>query len=338
MIKEAIVKIVDKQDLTYDEAYTVITEIMSGETTPTQNAAFLAALSTKSTKAETIEEITGCAAAMRDKATKLVHNLDVMEIVGTGGDNAHSFNISTTTAIVCAAAGLKIAKHGNRAASSDCGTADCLEALGVNINLEPEKCLELLEKVGFCFFFAQKYHTSMKYVGGIRKELGIRTVFNILGPLTNPASPQRQLLGVYDPSLVEPLAQVLMKLGVKKGMVVYGQDKLDEISLCAPTTVSEFRDGWFRTYEITPEQFGFERCTREDLRGGKPAENAEITRSILSGEKGHRRNAVLLNAGAALCIGEKAETLADGIKLAAEIIDSGKAMETLEKLIGLSNL
>lgn len=337
MIKEAIVKIVDKQDLTYDEAYTVITEIMSGETTPTQNAAFLAALSTKSTKAETIEEITGCAAAMRDKATKLVHKLDVMEIVGTGGDNAHSFNISTTTAIVCAAAGLRIAKHGNRAASSDCGTADCLEALGVNINLEPEKCLELLEKVGFCFFFAQKYHTSMKYVGGIRKELGIRTVFNILGPLTNPASPQRQLLGVYDPSLVEPLAQVLMKLGVKKGMVVYGQDKLDEISLCAPTTVSEFKDGWFRTYEITPEQFGFERCTREDLRGGKPAENAEITRSILSGEKGHRRNAVLLNAGAALCIGEKAETIADGIKLAEEIIDSGKAMETLEMLIELSN-
>ena len=338
MIKEAIVKIVDKQDLTYDEAYTVITEIMSGETTPTQNAAFLAALSTKSTKAETIEEITGCAAAMRDKATKLTHNLDVMEIVGTGGDNAHSFNISTTTAIVCAATGLRIAKHGNRAASSDCGTADCLEALGVNINLEPEKCLELLEKVGFCFFFAQKYHTSMKYVGGIRKELGIRTVFNILGPLTNPASPQRQLLGVYDPSLVEPLAQVLMKLGVKKGMVVYGQDKLDEISLCAPTTVSEFKDGWFRTYEITPEQFRFERCTRVDLRGGKPAENAEITRSILSGEKGHRRNAVLLNAGAALCIGEKAETIADGIKLAEEIIDSGKAMETLEMLIELSNL
>ena len=337
MIKEAIVKIVDKQDLTYDEAYTVITEIMSGETTPTQNAAFLAALSTKSTKAETIEEITGCAEAMRDKATKLTHNLEVMEIVGTGGDNAHSFNISTTTAIVCAAAGLRIAKHGNRAASSDCGTADCLEALGVNINLEPEKCLELLEKVGFCFFFAQKYHTSMKYVGGIRKELGIRTVFNILGPLTNPASPQRQLLGVYDPSLVEPLAQVLMKLGVKKGMVVYGQDKLDEISLCAPTTVSEFKDGWFRTYEITPEQFGFERCTREDLRGGKPAENAEITRSILSGEKGHRRNAVLLNAGAALCIGEKAETIADGIKLAEEIIDSGKAKETLEMLIELSN-
>lgn len=337
MIKEAIVKIVDKQDLTYDEAYEVITEIMSGETTPTQNAAFLAALSTKSTKAETIEEITGCAAAMRDKATKLEHHLDVMEIVGTGGDGAHSFNISTTTAIVCAAAGVKIAKHGNRAASSDCGTADCLEALGVNINLEPEKCLELLEKVGFCFFFAQKYHTSMKYVGGIRKELGIRTVFNILGPLTNPASPQMQLLGVYDRSLVEPLAQVLMKLGVRKGMVVYGTDKLDEISLCAPTVIAEFSDGWFRTSEITPEQFGFERCTREDLLGGTPQENAEITRSILRGTKGHRRNAVLMNAGAALCIGGKAETIADGIKLAEEVIDSGRAAETLEKLIEISN-
>ena len=337
MIKEAIVKIVDKQDLTYDEAYTVITEIMSGETTPTQNAAFLAALSTKSTKAETIEEITGCAAAMRDKATRLEHSMDLMEIVGTGGDGAHSFNISTTTAIVCASAGLKIAKHGNRAASSSCGTADCLEALGVNINLEPAKCLELLEKVGFCFFFAQKYHTSMKYVGSIRKELGIRTVFSSLGPLTNPASPQRQLLGVYDQSLVEPLAQVLMKLGVRKGMVVYGQDKLDEISLCAPTTVAEFADGWFRTAEITPEQFGFERCKREDLLGGVPAENAAITKTVLAGEKGHKRNAVLLNAGAALYIGDKAATMEEGVKLAAELIDSGKAAETLEKLIELSN-
>lgn len=337
MIKEAIVKIVDKQDLSYDEAYTVITEIMSGETTPTQNAAFLAALSTKSTKSETIEEITGCAAAMRDKATKVEHNLDVMEIVGTGGDGAHSFNISTTTAIVCAAAGMKIAKHGNRAASSACGTADCLEALGVNINLEPEKCVELLEKVGFCFFFAQKYHTSMKYVGGIRKELGIRTVFNILGPLTNPASPKRQLLGVYDSSLVEPLAQVLMKLGVNKGMVVFGQDKLDEISLSAPTTISEFKDGWFKTYEITPEKFGFERCTKEDLKGGTPEENAAITRAILGGEKGHKRNAVLMNAGAALYIGDMADSIADGVKLAAEIIDSGKATKTLEELIRVSN-
>lgn len=337
MIKEAIVKIVDKMDLTYDEAYEVMSEIMSGNTSATQNAAFLAALSTKSTKSETIDEITGCAQAMRNAAIKVENDLDLLEIVGTGGDGSHSFNISTTTAIVCAAAGLKVAKHGNRAASSSCGTADCLEALGVNINLEPEKCIELLEQVGFCFFFAQKYHTSMKYVGPIRKELGIRTVFNILGPLTNPASPKRQLLGVYDRSLVEPLAQVLMKLGVQNGMVVYGQDKLDEISLSAPTYISEFKNGWYRSFEIKPEDFGFERCTKDDLKGGAPAENAAITRAVLSGEKGHKRNAVLLNAAAALCIGEKADSIADGIKLAEEIIDSGKAMETLEKLIALSN-
>lgn len=337
MIKEAIIKIVDKQDLTYDEAYTVINEIMSGETTPTQNAAFLAALSTKSTKAETIEEITGCAAAMRSHAIKVENDMDLLEIVGTGGDGAHSFNISTAAAIVSAAAGLKIAKHGNRAASSDCGTADCLEALGVNINLEPERCIALLKEIGFCFLFAQKYHTSMKYVGAIRKELGIRTVFNILGPLTNPAKPKRQLLGVYDESLVEPLTQVLMKLGVNRGMVVFGQDKLDEISLSAPTTVSEFADGKYKIYEITPEQFGLERCRKSDLAGGAPKENAAIVRSILSGEKGHRRNAVLMNAGAAIYIGEKVSSLADGIKLAGEVIDSGKAMGTLEKLINLSN-
>ena len=337
MIKEAITKIVCKEDLTYDEAYAVISEIMSGETTPTQNAAFLAALSTKSTKSETIEEITGCAAAMRDKATKFENDMDLLEIVGTGGDGSHSFNISTTAAIVTAAGGVKVAKHGNRAASSSSGTADCLEALGVNIDLSTDKCRELLENVGFCFFFAQKYHTSMKYVGPIRKELGFRTVFNILGPLTNPASPKRQLLGVYDGSLVQPLAQVLMKLGVNKGMVVYGQDKLDEISMAAPTTVAEFYDGWFKTAEIAPEQFGFERCTHEDLKGGSPEENAEITRRILAGEKGHKRNAVLMNAGAALYIGDKAHDLAGGIKLAAEIIDSGKAEETLKKLIELSN-
>lgn len=337
MIKEAIVKIVDKQDLSYDEAYKVITEIMSGETTPTQNAAFLSALSTKSTKAETIDEITGCAAAMRDAAMKFENDLDLLEIVGTGGDNAHSFNISTTAAIIIAASGIMVAKHGNRAASSLSGTADCLEALGVNIDLDPEKCRELLENVGFCFFFAQKYHTSMKYVGPIRKELGIRTVFNILGPLTNPSNPSHHLLGVYDRSLVEPVANVLMKLGSKNGMVVFGTDKLDEISLSAPTAVCEYKDGWLKTYEITPEQFGFERCTKDDLKGGTPAENAAITRAILSGEdKGHKRNAVLLNAGAAIYIGGKASSMEDGVKLAAELIDSGKAVETLDKLISLS--
>ena len=338
MIKEAIVKIVDKQDLTYDEAYQVVKEIMNGQTTATQNAAFLAALSTKSTKAETIEEITGCAAAMRDAATKFENDLDLLEIVGTGGDNAHSFNISTTSAFVIASAGIKVAKHGNRAASSLSGTADCLEALGANISLEPEKCRELLDKVGFCFFFAQKYHTSMKYVGPIRKELGIRTVFNILGPLTNPSAPKHHLLGVYDRSLVEPVAEVLMKLGSRSGMVVYGNDKLDEISLSSSTSVCEYKDGWMKNYEITPEQFGFERCTKDDLLGSTPEENAAITRGILSGEiKGHKRNTVLLNSGAAIYIGGKAASMEEGIKLAGELIDSGKALETLERFVSLSN-
>lgn len=333
MIKEAIVKIVDKQDLTYDEAYSVINEIMSGETTQVQNAAFLAALSTKSTKAETIEEISGCAAAMRDHALKVEHDMELTEIVGTGGDGAHSFNISTTSALVAAAGGVKVAKHGNRAASSNCGTADCLEALGVNLDQSPERCVELLKEVGICFFFAQKYHTSMKYVGAIRKELGIRTVFNILGPLTNPASPSRQLLGVYDASLVEPLARVLYSLGVKQGMVVYGQDKLDEISLSSATSVCEFRDGEYKSYEICPEDFGLTRCDKEDLKGGSPEENAKIVRAVLGGEKGPRRDVVLMNAGAALYISGKAESLEAGVRLAAELIDSGAAMRKLEEFV-----
>ncbi len=337
MIKEAIVKIVNKEDLTYDEAYTVMNEIMSGVTSPTQNAAFLAALSTKSARAETTEEIAGCASAMRDHSLKVETDMDLLEIVGTGGDNSHSFNISTTSALVAAAGGIKVAKHGNRAASSKCGTADCLEALGVNIMQSPEKCIELLHEVGMCFFFAQMYHSSMKYVGAIRKELGFRTVFNILGPLTNPASPKMQLLGVYDEYLVEPLAQVLINLGVKRGMVVYGQDKLDEISMSAPTTVCEFKDGWFKTYVITPEDFGFGRCRKSYLVGGSPEENAKITLDILKGEKSHKRNAILLNAGAALYIGGKAETMKEGVSLAANLIDSGKALETLNKFIEVSN-
>lgn len=337
MIKEAIVKIVNKEDLTYDEAYAVMNEIMRGETTPTQNAAFLAALSTKSTRAETIDEIAGCASAMRDHAVKVKTDMELFEIVGTGGDNAHSFNISTTSALVAAAGGMKVAKHGNRAASSLCGTTDCLEALGVNIRQSPDKCCELLHEVGMCFFFAQEYHTSMKYVGAIRKELGFRTVFNILGPLTNPASPSLQLLGVYDEYLVEPLARVLNNLRVKRGMVVYGQDKLDEISLSAATTVCEFKDGWYNTYTITPEEFDFERCKKSDLTGGTPEENAKITRALLRGETGHKRNAVLMNAGAALYIGGKSHTVKEGVALAAELIDSGKALETLNLLIEISN-
>ncbi|MGN0556999.1 MAG: anthranilate phosphoribosyltransferase [Acutalibacteraceae bacterium] len=336
MIKEAIVKIVNKEDLTYDEAYAVMNEIMSGETTATQNAAFLAALSAKSAKAETTDEIAGCAAAMRAHAVKVETDMELFEIVGTGGDNANSFNISTTSAFVAAAGGMKVAKHGNRAASSQCGTADCLEALGADIEQSPEKCVELLREVGICFFFAQKYHTSMKYVGAIRKELGFRTVFNILGPLTNPGSPTMQLLGVYDEYLVEPLARVLVSLGVRRGMVVYGQDRLDEISLSAPTAICEIRDGWYRSSVITPEDFGFERCTKADLRGGTPQENAQITRAVLGGEKGHKRNAVLMNAGASLYIGGKAESMKDGVALAAELIDSGKALKTLDRFIEIS--
>ena len=337
MIKEAIAKIVNKGDLSYDEAYAVMNEIMNGESSATQNAAFLAALSTKSARAETTDEIAGCAAAMREHATPVKSDYDLFEIVGTGGDNAQSFNISTTSALVAAAGGVKVAKHGNRAASSKCGTADCLEALGVNIDQSPEKCLELLDEVGMCFFFAQKYHTSMKYVGAIRKELGFRTVFNILGPLTNPGSPKLQLLGVYDDYLVEPLAQVLINLGVRRGMVVYGMDKLDEISLSSPTKVSEIKDGWYKTYIIKPEDFGFETCTKDELKGGTPEENAKITRDILSGAKGPKRDAVLLNAGASLYIGGKADSFKAGVELAASLIDSGKATETLNRFIEVSN-
>ena len=337
MIKEAIVKIVNKEDLTYDEAYQVMNEIMSGETSQTQNAAFLAALSTKSARAETTDEIAGCAAAMRDHATRVDTGMDGFEIVGTGGDNAHSFNISTTSAIVAAAGGVKVAKHGNRAASSKCGTADCLEALGVNIQQDPDKCVELLNEAGMCFFFAQKYHSSMKYVGAIRKELGFRTVFNILGPLTNPGSPKMQLLGVYDEYLVEPLAQVLVSLGVNRGMVVYGMDKLDEISMSCETKVCEIKDGWYKTYIIKPEDFGFERCSKEELVGGTPEENAKITRDILAGAKGPKANAVLLNAGASLYIAGKAESFKAGVELAEKLINSGKATETLEKIIEVSN-
>lgn len=339
MIKEAIIKLVNKGDLTYDEAKQVMLEIMKGETTATQNAAFLAALSTKSTKAETIDEISGCAEAMRSLATPVPHpGMEVMEIVGTGGDGAHSFNISTTSAFVVAAAGVKVAKHGNRAASSLCGTADCLEALGVNINQTPEKALEMLEKTNFCFLFAQKYHAAMRFVGPIRKELGFRTVFNILGPLTNPAKPEYFLLGVYDEYLVEPLAKVLASLGVKKAAVVYGQARLDEISPVGPTTICELRDGYYRTTVIRPEDFGMTSGNKEELVGGVPEVNAQITRDILSGKtQGTRRNAVLLNAGTALFTAGRAETIADGIQLAARMIDSGKAMETLEKCIAVSN-
>ena len=332
MIREAIFKLVDKQDLTYDEAYAVINEIMSGDTTPVQTAAFLSALSTKSTKSETIDEIAGCAAAMRSHATKVDYDKPVLEIVGTGGDKAGSFNISTTAALVIAAGGAKVAKHGNRAASSKSGTADCQEALGVNIEQSPELCKRLLDEVGMCFFFAQKYHTAMRYVGPIR------TVFNILGPLTNPATPEKMILGVYDESLVEPLARVLTSLGVKDGMVVYGQACLDELSTACPTTVCEFHGDDYYSYVLTPEELGMKRCTKADLEGGTPEENAQITRDILSGkDQGPKRDTVLLNAAAGLYIAGIVPSLKDGVAKAAELIDSGKAAETLEAYIRVSN-
>lgn len=334
MIREAIIQLAEKQDLSYQVAESVVDEIMSGETTPVQTSAFLSALAMKG---ETIEEISGCAHGMRKHALQLKHDFPVLEIVGTGGDRSNSFNISTTSSLVISAAGVPVAKHGNRAASSQCGAADVLEALGVNIAIPVEQSEKLLKEIGICFLFAQKYHTSMKYVGPVRKELGIRTVFNILGPLTNPAGATMQVMGVYSEEMVIPLANVLSKLGVDRGMVVYGQDGLDEISMSAPTTVCEIRNGEFQSYVITPEQFGLTRCTKEELTGGTPEENARITREILDGKKGAKRDAVLLNAGAALYVAGVAPTMEAGMKLAAETIDSGKAKEKLEMFIKASN-
>ena len=335
MIKEAIIKLTKKQDLAYAEAEAVMDEIMSGQATPVQMSAYLTALALKG---ETIDEITASAAGMRAHCIKLLHNLDVLEIVGTGGDGSNSFNISTTSSLVIAAGGVPVAKHGNRAASSKSGAADVLEALGVKITLTPERSAEILKKINICFLFAQNYHIAMKYVAPIRKELGIRTVFNILGPLSNPAGANMELMGVYDQSLVEPLAQVMANLGVNRGMVVYGQDSLDEISMCAPTSVCEIRDGKFTSYEITPEQFGYERCEKGALTGGTPAENAEITKAILKGEeKGPKRQAVCLNAGTALYIAGKAASIEEGVKLAESLIDSGAALKKLEEFVEETN-
>lgn len=335
MIKEAIIKLSKKQDLAYAEAEAVMDEIMSGQATPVQMSAYLTALALKG---ETIDEITASAAGMRAHCIKLLHNLDVLEIVGTGGDGSNSFNISTTSSLVIAAGGVPVAKHGNRAASSKSGAADVLEALGVKITLTPERSAEILKKINICFLFAQNYHIAMKYVAPIRKELGIRTVFNILGPLSNPAGANMELMGVYDQSLVEPLAQVMANLGVNRGMVVYGQDSLDEISMCAPTSVCEIRDGKFTSYEITPEQFGYERCEKGALTGGTPAENAEITKAILKGEeKGPKRQAVCLNAGATLYIAGKAASIEEGVKLAESLIDSGAALKKLEEFVEETN-
>ena len=331
MIKEAILKLSAKTDLSYEEAEQVMHEIMEGKASQVQMAAYLTALSMKG---ETTDEICASAAGMRAHCIKLLHDRDAVEIVGTGGDGANSFNISTTAAIVLASGGVPVAKHGNRAASSKSGAADVLEALGVNIELPPERAAELLDRIDICFLFAQNYHIAMKYVAPIRRELGIRTVFNILGPLSNPAGARRELMGVFDETLVEPLAHVMAKLGVVRGMVVYGMDRLDEISMCAPTRVCEIRDGWFQSYEITPEMFGYKRCEKNALAGGTPEENADITREILKGaQRGARRNAVCLNAGAALMIAEKVRSMEEGVRMAEDLIDSGRALRKLDEFI-----
>lgn len=335
MIGEAIIKLSKKQDISYEMARDVMNEIMSGEASDVQKSAYLTALSMKG---ETIEEITGSAEAMRNHALPVNHGMEVLEIVGTGGDGSNSFNISTTASLIIAAAGVPVAKHGNRAASSKSGAADCLEALGVNISIEPEKAAELLREAGICFLFAQKYHTAMKYVGPIRKELGIRTVFNILGPLTNPAKASMQVMGVYDESLLEPMAKVLSNLGVKKGMVVYGQEKLDEISICGPTSICCFKEGKTQMSTITPESVGLKCGAKGELLGGTPAENAAITKAILEGrERGAKRDAAVINAAAALFVAGKADSLAKAVKLAEETIDSGKALSKLEQFVMLSN-
>ena len=335
MIREAILKLARREDLSYTEAEQVMNEIMSGEASPVQMSSYLTALSMKG---ETIEEITASAAGMRAHCIRLLHDMDVLEIVGTGGDGANSFNISTTSSLVIAAAGIPVAKHGNRAASSRCGAADVLEALGVCITLPQERSTRMLHDIGICFLFAQNYHIAMKYVAPIRKELGIRTVFNILGPLSNPAGANMELMGVYEETLVEPLARVMKNLGVTRGMVVYGQDRLDEISMSAPTSVCEIRNGAFHSYQITPEQFGYTRCEKEELQGGDPKENAQITRDILSGkDQGAKRQAVCLNAGAAIYITGKVATMEEGVRMAECLIDTGKAMEKLEAFIRESN-
>lgn len=334
MIQQAIQTIVEGKDLGYEVAEQVMDEIMSGTASEIHIGAFLTGLRMKG---ETIEEITACAAGMRKHCTRLLHEKDVLEIVGTGGDEANTFNISTTSSIVVSAAGIPVAKHGNRGVSSKSGAADVLEALGVNIEISPEHSTKVLEEMNLCFMFAQKYHTAMRFVAPVRKALGIRTVFNILGPLANPAGANMEVMGVYEEGLVEPLAKVLMNLGVKRGMVVYGQDKLDEISLSAPTTCCEIRDGKISSYIIHPEELGLSLCKKEELVGGNPKENAQITRDILSGVKGPKRDAVLLNSAACIYLAKDGLTLKDAVQVAEELIDSKKALRQLERFIELTN-
>lgn len=335
MIKEAISLLVKRNDLTTEMMTAVMEEIMTNEATDAQKASFLTALAMKG---ETIDEITAAAKVMRSHCERFLNDMDVLEIVGTGGDGSNTFNISTLSAIVASAAGIPVAKHGNRAASSKCGTADCLEALGVKIDIAPALSAQLLKDIDICFLFAQKYHTAMRFVGGVRKEMGIRTLFNILGPLANPAGANMQLLGVYSEDLIEPLAHVLCNLGVKRAMVVYGTDSIDELSLSAPTKVCEFRGNNFKTYEITPEQYGFKRCAKEDLVGGTPEDNAKIALDILNDQPGPKLDAVLLNAGAAIYIASDNITMEDAIAKARVLIESGAAKKQLETFIEKTNV
>ena len=334
MIKEAILKVYQNNDLTYDEAYQTMDEIMSGEASEVQMSSYLTAMSMKG---ETIEEITASAQAMRSHCTRLLNDREVLEIVGTGGDGSNTFNISTTSSLVISAAGVPVAKHGNRSASSKCGAADVLEELGVNINISPEKSLECLNEINLCFLFAQNYHLSMKYVANVRKELSIRTIFNILGPLTNPAGATMQVLGVYEKELVEPLMDVLKNLGVKSALSVYGMDGMDEISVSDRTFVCELKEGITKSYELSPTDYNMKISKKVDLVGGDAKTNARITRDILKGQRGSKRDAVLLNSAAGLYVSGKVESINEGVELAGEIIDSGRALRQLEKFIEVTN-
>lgn len=331
MIQQTIHKTMNRQDLTYDEALQTMKEIMTGEASQVQMAAFLTALRMKG---ETITEITACAEGMRHVGTHLQPDGEVLEIVGTGGDEVGTFNISTTAAFVIAAAGIAVAKHGNRSVSSKSGAADILEKLGVNLMLEPDQGKRVLDETDMVFLFAQKYHTAMKNVGPVRKEMGERTVFNILGPLTNPANATRQLLGVYDGDLVEKLAEVLMNLGVTRGMAVHGSDGLDEITVTGPTHCCEIRDGKLSSFDISPEQFGLKTYPLQDIIGGSPEENAQIAKDILSGkEQGAKRDIVILNAGMGIYLGRDDISMEDAVKKAAEMIDNGSAYEKMQAFV-----
>ncbi len=334
MIKEAISKTMGFESLTYDEAKSVMEEIMSGKATEPQIAAFLTAMRMKG---ETVDEITACAATMREKAERLRHRGNVLDIVGTGGDSSFTFNISTVSAFVVSAGGVPVAKHGNRSVSSKCGSADLLESLGVKIDITPNQSERILDKIGLCFMFAPTYHTSMKYAAPVRRELGVRTIFNILGPLSNPANAGIQLLGVYDKSLVLPLANVLKNLGVARAMVVHGNDGLDEITLCDDTFICEVDGVKVKSFTLNPEAYGFKKCKPSELTGGGPQDNAKITIDILEGKKSAKRDVVVLNSAVCLYLAGKGKSIEECVEAAKEIIDSGRAKKQLDRLIRLTN-